>query len=208
MADYTKNDFIGQKSLGRHSKYSRYKVCKNFFGGKNFNFVCNPEIFPPRDPDLFRIITINCNRFPYSAWSESILTCLLLSSLPDVLVLQEVKCMSDLRSCVLLANKSPLPGSFDTFTGKENTSGLNLAVVYSLDSLARNFKTELFQDFDVDSLYSLRRPFQLTGFLKIKRLHFMNLHGVSRSQRDNQAIRLACLVALEDHLNRYSNHHQ
>lgn len=203
-----KSDFPGFRNIGRHSNYSRYKSCQPLDIGTGFNYSYDPDDFPERDPDIFRIITLNCNRFPRTLWSESILTCLLLSSLPDVLILQEVKAIPVLNEVVSAVTKSALPGTFSCFSGKEYSSGLNLATVFCLDSLVNSTKSELFQKFHLQSLYSLRRPIQLKTFLENNGLRFMNLHMVSRSQTDNRSIRLACLNEMTDYFDIPGNDEQ
>lgn len=194
-----REDFPGYRTFGRHSKYSRYKTCQPLDIGAGYNYEYDPELFPPRDPHFFRIITLNCNRFPRTLWSESILTCLLFAALPDVLILQEVKAIPVLSEVVTAVTESVLPGRFSFFSGKEYQSGLNIATVYNIDIHENPCKSEILPGFDIDDLYSLRRPVQLNGILNDHQLHFMNLHGVSRSQRDHQAIRLACLDAMKEY---------
>lgn len=194
-----KSCFPGFQTIGRHSNYSRYKTCNPLDIGSGFNYEYDSEDFPERDSDIFRIITLNCNRFPRTLWSESILTCLLLAALPDVLILQEVKAIPVLNNVCNYVTQSALPGSFELFSGKEYSSGLNIATVYRLSTLPGSAYSEMFQDFHIQSLYSLRRPILLDTLYETTPIQFMNLHLVSRSQSEHESIRLACLNEMTDY---------
>lgn len=194
-----KTIFPGYKSIGQHSNYSRYKTCNPLDIGSGFNYEYDPEDFPERDPEIFRIITLNCNRFPRTLWSESILTCLLLAALPDVLILQEVKAIPVLNNVCRYITQSALPGSYELFSGKEYSSGLNIATVYRLSTLPDSVYSEMFQDFHIQSLYSLRRPILLDTLYEETAIEVMNLHLVSRSQSEHESIRLACLNEMTDY---------
>lgn len=192
-----KKDFPGYKTIGRHSNYSRYKTCNPLDIGSGFDYHYDPEDFPKRDDTTFRVITLNCNRFPRTLHSEAILTCLLFASLPDMLILQEVKAIPVLNDVVQMVTSSELPGTFGIFAGKEYSSGLNIASVYRLDTLDNSVKSELFKEFHIQNLYSLRRPINVNTFFNIQELDFLDLHLVSRSQREHVEIRGACLEAMQ-----------
>lgn len=194
-----KTCFPGYLTIGQHSNYSRYKTCNPLDIGSGFNYEYDPEDFPDRDSYIFRIITLNCNRFPRTLWSESILTCLLLSALPDVLILQEVKAIPVLNNVCNYVTQSALPGSYELYSGKEYSSGLNIAIVYRLSTLRDSTHFEIFQDFHIQSLYSLRRPILLKTVFDEASIDVMNLHLVSNSQSENESIRLACLNEMTEY---------
>lgn len=189
----------GVKSIGKHSKYSYYRTAVPTDIGNSINFNFNKKTLPVRDPELFKIMTLNLNWFPKSLSSETILSAILHASLPDVVFLQEIKHLHVLRNLILIINGSVFPANYELVYGIQSANNFNTAILYNSNVLKISMKKDLFNNDHFAATIFPRLPLITKFNILSSQAYFVNLHLISHKTKNNSAVRENCLILLREY---------
>ena len=127
---------INYNTLGKHSKYSRYSSQKIPTNPSTWTYSIDPALWPVIPPNNFRVMSLNCERFPKTYYSKIIIANLILSSKPDIVILQEVSGFAMIRNLVQFINSYHGSYLYDVRFGYESTRNLSLVTIYNINSLS------------------------------------------------------------------------
>ena len=195
------NVIIPSNVFNKHSKYSRYQTVNPLTDNIPFDFKFDINTIPVRDESLFRIMTFNCNGFPKTLISESILMSIYLFFKPDILYLQEIKQMHSMFDFVTKLNKYYPGNTHRLFTGSDKISKLNLGIIVNTRGIEIVNKTELFYRDHFSHMSFPRLPLMIETNIFNLPVNFVNLHLISNAHSDYHNITRICLNKLSELFN-------
>lgn len=189
----------GNKSVGKQSKYSMYRTAFPTDIGNCFNFRFDRKTIPVRNPELFKVMTFNLNRFPKSLSSETVLSAILHYSQPDVVFLQEVKLLHVLRNLIHIVNSSKFPANYELVYGINSANNFNTAILYNSNFLKISMKKDLFNKDHFAATIFPRLPLITKFKILNSEVYFINLHLISYVTKNHSAVRENCLILLREY---------
>ena len=176
---------INNNTLGKHSKWSRYQSQKIPTDPSTWTYAIDPALWPVIPPNNFRVMSLNCERFPKTYYSKIIIANLILSSKPDIVILQEVSGFAMIRQLVQFINSYHGSYLYDVRFGYESIRNLSLVTIYKVTSLDLLSTDTLFEGDSEAQKYFRRFPLEIKFHRPDFDVLVCNNHFVSHSHKES-----------------------
>lgn len=184
------------KNYGKHTAYSRYKSQIVPTNPLIFEYVIDPDLWPVIPDDNFRVMNLNCCRFPKTFYAKIIIANLILSAKPDIVLLQEISGYAYLRDMIDFINTYNGSRLYAIQEGHQSIRNLSLCILYKIDSLSYPVRNTLFQEVPGYDEFFPRLPLQVQFIHSDFNVTVVNNHLVSHHYRNHTIMRESAFEAL------------
>lgn len=196
---------INEKLFGRHSRWSRYQSQKKKINPLTWSYNIDPTFFPKFPSKVFRILSINLQRFPKTYYSMAVIQSVICSSLPHLVFIQELSRTNSLKELCDFVNWFQSDRHYSFRYGISTSRNLQIATLF--DSKTCHFISfeNLFRSY-VSEKQNFNRP---VLFVKLEFKSFdvwsYNLHMPSHSKIGGSQMIVNSFNVLYDYFNSVSS---
>jgi len=190
---------ISEKLFSRHSPYSRYSSQKKKVDPESWSYTIQPGYFPAFPEGVFRILSINLQRFPMSYYSPVVIESVVLSALPHVFFIQELSRTNSIKEIVDFINDYQSDRIYKFKCGIDTVRNLQLSIIYDSKSIDLLNSANLFRDYSADKDTFNRPVLFLSCDFDDFLVNFYNLHLPSNRKIGSSDMRINCFSALGDY---------
>ncbi len=190
---------LTDRNFGKHTAYSRYASQIVPSNPESWSYNIDDSLWPLIPNNNFRVMSLNCLRFPKTYYSLRVIANCILSAKPDIVLLQEIDCFAMARQLVQFINSYHGSFLYNIQEGVQSIRNLSLVVFYKVGTLSEPARKTLFSDLPDYRSFFPRLPLQI----KLTHADFdvtvVNNHLVSMGYKDN-------VIMLEDSFEALGNY--